>query len=149
MMRGNGRIFARKDTAALWCAYYLRSKEYRESTGHSDPKKAEKSLARRLKEVGADQIGARPFVGPAAERVKVSCDMTALELARSACDCLCCALERDFKFRGKGSAKNLSNLNRARRDFGAATAISLTAEDVDKYIERRLKEGSAPASINR
>ena len=31
--RGNGRIFQRKGSAFMWCAYYLRGKEYRESTG--------------------------------------------------------------------------------------------------------------------
>jgi hypothetical protein len=68
-MRGNGRIFPRKGTASLWCAYYLRGKEYRESTGTPDPKQAEKFLKRRLKEVGADQIGAKPFMGPQQERL--------------------------------------------------------------------------------
>jgi len=94
--------------------------------------------------VGADQIGARPFVGPAADRIRVSCDVSAEE-----CDCLCCALERDFRFRGKGSAQNLSNLKRVRQDFGRELAIGLSAEDVDSYIARRLKEGAAPASVNR
>ena len=134
-MRGNGRIFARKNTAALWCAYYLRGKEFRESTGHSDPKKAERFLHGRLREVGADQIGARPFVGRAAERIQISCGVTT-----KACDCLCCALERDFRFRGKASAQNISNLNRVRQDFGGASgamAIALTGEEVDEYIERR------------
>jgi integrase len=148
-MRGNGRIFTRKNSAVLWCAYYLRGKEYRESTGHSDPKKAEKFLKARLREVGADQLGVRPFVGPAAERVKISCDLDAGQELRAKCDCLCCALERDLKFRGKESQQNTSNLNRVRRDFGGLRAIALTADDVDKYIEQRLAEGSAPASINR
>ena len=52
--RGDGRIFTRTGSALLWCAYYLRGKEYRESTGTADPDKAAKFLKRRLKEVGAD-----------------------------------------------------------------------------------------------
>jgi len=28
--RGNGRIFARKNSSYLWIAYYLRGREYRE-----------------------------------------------------------------------------------------------------------------------
>ena len=71
-MRGTGRIFQRQGSAFLWCAYYLRGKEYRESTGETDANKAEKFLKRRLKEVGADQIGARAFVGPQQGRVKIS-----------------------------------------------------------------------------
>jgi len=64
----------------------LRGKEFRESTGETDPHKAEKFLKRRLKEVGADQIGAKAFVGPQQERVKIS------ELLD--------ALEADYKLRG-------------------------------------------------
>jgi hypothetical protein len=71
-MRGNGRIFTRKGTSALWCAYYLRGKEIRESTGTQDPKKAENFLRRRIRAVGADQIGARTFVGPQQERLTVN-----------------------------------------------------------------------------
>jgi len=62
--RGDGRIFQRKGSAFWWCAYYLRGKEYRESTAQSDERKAKKFLDRKLKDVHADQIGARQFVGP-------------------------------------------------------------------------------------
>jgi integrase len=134
-MRGNGRIFARKGSSLLWCAYYLRGKEFRESTGEADPNKAEKFLKRRLKEVGADQIGAKAFVGPQQERVKIS------ELLD--------ALEADYKLRGKDRMQARSNFKRVRLDFGLQRACSLTAEQVDHYIEERLAEGSAPASINR
>jgi integrase len=134
-MRGNGRIVARKGTASLWAAYYLRGKEYRESTGTADPKKAAMFLKRRLREVGADQIGARSFVGPQKERVKISA--------------LLDALEADYKLRGKDSMQARSNFKRVRLDFGLQRACSLTAEQVDGYIEHRLAEGSAPASINR
>ncbi len=131
-MRGDGRIYSRAGTAVLWCEYSLRGERYRESTGHVDPEKAKKYLRDRLREVGADLIGARPFVGPAAERIKVSCDVPAEE-----CDCLCCALERDYELRGKASVKNLSNLKRVRQDFGATAAIALTEDAIDAYITRR------------
>ena len=32
-VRGDGRIFSRKGSTFLWCAYDLRGKEYRGSTG--------------------------------------------------------------------------------------------------------------------
>ena len=147
--RGAGRIFARKGSTLLWCAYYLRGKEYRESTGESDPDKAEKFLKRRLKEVGADEIGAKPFVGPQQERIKISCGIIAGEQRKPDCDCLCCALERDFKLREKDSPQNLSNVRRVRLDFARQRAASLLPEQVDKYIEERLAEGYAPASVNR
>ena len=82
-MRGNGRIFQRKGSAFLWCAYYLRGKEYRESTGETDPNKADKFLKRRLKEVGADQIGAKAFVGPQQQHIKISELLDALVTCRS------------------------------------------------------------------
>ena len=68
-MKSNGKVFARKGSSSLWIAYYLRGKEYRESTRQTDPKEAEKFLKRRLNEVGADKIGARTFAGPQQERV--------------------------------------------------------------------------------
>jgi integrase len=147
--RGNGRIFSRKGSAFLWCAYYLRGKEYRESTQETDPNKAEKYLKRRLKEVGADQIGAKPFVGPQQERLKISCGITAEDQRKPDCDCLCCALDRDYRLRDKASPENLSNLKRVRLDFALLRATGLTTERVDRYIEQRQAEGAAPASINR
>ena len=66
------RIFPRKGTSFLWCAYYLRGKEFRESTHETDLQKAEKFLKHRLKAVGADQIGAAPFIGPQQERMRVT-----------------------------------------------------------------------------
>ncbi len=134
-MRGNGRIFQRKGSAFLWCAYYLRGKEYRESTGKADPKEAEKFLNRRLKEVGADQIGAKTFVGPQQERIRVS------ELLDS--------LEADYKLRGKDSPQFRAHLKHIRDCFGTWRAVEVTAEAVDKYIAERLENGTAAATINR
>ena len=133
--RGYGRIYARKNTANLWCAYFLRGKEYRESTGTADPVTATKFLNRRLKEVGADQIGKAVFVGPQQERMKVS---KLLE-----------ALEEDYKLRGKASPQFRAHLKHVRDYFGTWRAVEVSAEAVDKYISERQEAGSAPASINR
>jgi integrase len=133
--RGDGRIFTRKGSACLWCAYYLRGKEYRESTGTAEPDKAAKFLKRRLKEVGADQIGKATFVGPQQERMKVS---KLLE-----------ALEEDYKLRGKDSPQFRAHLKHIREYFGAWRAVEVSAEAVDKYISGRQGAGSAPATINR
>ena len=65
------------------------------------------------------------------------------------CDCLCCALDRDYRLRGKASPENLSNMKRVRTDFALLRATGLTSEQVDCYIEQRQAEGAAPASINR
>jgi hypothetical protein len=147
--RGTGRVFPRKGSSFFWCAYYLRGKEFRESTGGTVAGKAEKFLKRRIQEVGADQIGAKPFVGPQQERLKISCGITAQDQRKPDCDCLCCALDRDFRLRVKTSAENLSNLKRVRMDFALLRATGLSSEQVDRYIEQRRPEGAAPASINR
>jgi integrase len=119
----------------LSCAYFLRGKEYRESTGETDPKKAQQFLKRRMKEVGADQIGKATFVGPQQERIKV-------------CKLLD-ALEDDYKLRSKDSPQFRAHLRHVRDYFGAWRALEVTAEAVDRYIVERQEAGSAPATINR
>lgn len=148
-MRGEGRIFRRRRSGFWWCEYYLHGKQFRESTKETDEKKAWKYLERRLDEVGADRIGAKKFVGPQAERILVSCGITELWDRKPNCDCLCCALERDYRLRDKASAQNLSNLKRLRTDFALKKASALSADNVDSYIEGRISEGDAPASVNR
>jgi len=132
--RGNGRIFNRKGSALYWCAYYLRGKEFRESTGTTDPDQAKRFLKRRIKEIGADQIGASTFVGPQQERMKVSS--------------LLDALEEDYKLRGKDSPQFKAHMKQIRK-FDSWRAVEVTAEAVDKYISSKLEQGSAPATINR
>src|SRR5580658_9967223 len=112
--RGRGRIFTRKGSAALWCAYYLRGKEHRQSTGETDPSKAERFLSHKLKEVGADQIGAKRFVSPQQERIKVSA--------------LLDNLEADYRLRGKYTPQFKSHLAHIRKQFGDYRAIEVTPE---------------------
>ncbi len=133
--RGEGRIYPRAGTAFLWCAYYLRGKQYRQSTGETDEKKAQKFLNRKLKEVHADQIGARPFVGPKQERITVS------ELLD--------ALQADYTLRGKDSRQFKTHLKHIRQHFGDWRALEVTAEAVDAFISGLLESGKAPATVNR
>jgi integrase len=132
-MRGNGRIFLRGQI--WWAAYYLRGKEYRQSTGETDENRAGKFLQRKLKEVGADQIGAQIFTTPKASRLTVH------DLLES--------LKKDFELRGKLSPQNKSGLARAGSDFGHYRALALTAESIDAYVQGRLAQGHKPATINR
>jgi len=137
-MRGNGRIFLRGPI--YWIAYFLRGVEHRESTRNAqnpgtDAKAAEKFLQARLREVGADLLGARPFTTPKA--------------ARSTVAELCQALKADYELRSKLSAQNASHLRRVENDFGRFRAVELTPEKIDQNIEERLAAGDAKASINR
>jgi integrase len=132
-MRGDGRIYLRG--SIWWACYSLRGVQHRESTGTSDEKQAGKFLRARLKEVHADQLGARPFVTPKANKLTVA---QLLE-----------ALKTDYRVRKKDSGQNLSHLKRATDDFGESLAVGLTPERIDTYVEERLAKGDKPASVNR
>jgi integrase len=140
-MRGNGRIFARKGSSCLWCAYYLGGKEYRESTGTADEKQAQRFLKHRLNEVGADQIGARPFGGPQQERVSVS------EIVDE--------LIAEYKRGGRrGIPREVnpqmqSHLNRVLQYFGAMRAMEVHKRHVNEFILKLRAEGKQNATVNR
>jgi hypothetical protein len=124
-MRGAGRIFTRSNSSAIWIAYSHRGKEVRESvdkylraSGIARPateNDAERLLKLRLKQVGADSLGARFFIGPKQERI----------LAGELLD----ALETDLTLRQARSQPALkSHLKRIRAYFGDRRAIDLSPE---------------------
>src|SRR5204863_7877947 len=116
--------------------FYVDGRQHRESTKKSDREQAQKYLHKRLKEVHAHELDpSRQFVSQHDKRRSIA------ELMD--------ALKTDFEIRGKNSPQNLSNIARARADFGITHVAALTAEQVDRYIQDRLLEGSAKASINR
>lgn len=132
-MRGNGRIFPRG--RIYWISYYVHGEEQRESARTDDPKRAERFLRHRMREVGADQLGARTFVTPQNQR------RTIHELNE--------ALRQDYELRGKLSPQGSSHLARVDKDFGQFLAATLSAERIDAYIRERLEQGDAASSINR
>ena len=151
-MRGLGRIFQMPGSRHPWIAYNHRGTEYRESAGEAIKeierknrkkltaeearKVAENVLKQRLKETGADALGLRAFVGPQQDRLTVGD--------------LLDALESDFRLRGLKSLKQTKgHLEIVRAAFGHLRAVDLTTEMVSRYIEERLAEDLAPATINR
>ena len=134
-MRGDGRVFQRTGSPFWWCAYYLRGKQFRESTGETDEKKALKFLQGKLKEVHADQIGAKTFVGPQQQRVTV--------------DDLLNSLESDYTLRGKWNTKVNSSVKPLREYFGHWRAVDITSDAVSDYIKGLQDEGYADATCNR
>ena len=134
-MRGDGRVYQRKGSPFYWCEYWLRGKQYRESTETADKKTAQKFLSRRLKEVHADQIGAKTFISPQQERVTV--------------DSLLDSLESDLKLRGKWNPKVNSNVKPLREYFGEWRAVDVTSDAVSKYIEDLLELEYSAATCNR
>jgi integrase len=134
-MRGDGRLYRRPRSPFYWCEYWLRGKPHRESTGTADEKTAQKFLRRRLKEVGADQIGAKTFISPKQERVTVNA--------------LLDSLEADYKLRGKWSRKTASLMKAVRERFGDWRAIDVDADAVTSYLRELQEQDYKPSSINR
>ncbi len=133
-MRGDGRIFKRGET--WWVAFYVDGREQRESAKTSNEETAQKHLRKKLKEVHAHELDpAKPF-------------MTQRDRKRTIAD-LIDALKADFEIRGKWNPQVRTNVEHVRSGFGNIRATALTAEQVDDYIQRRLAEGAAKASINR
>jgi integrase len=132
--RGDGSIYKRGRT--WWIAFHLNSHLQRESAKTEDEQKALKILRARLKEVHAHELDpSKPFI-------------TQRDRRRTISDLLG-ALENDFKIRGVASKQALSNIKRAKADLGVVRAMALTADAVDEYIEQRLADGYAKASVNR
>lgn len=147
-MKGDGRIFKRAGSSSLWISYCHRGKEIRESVdkylranGVARPatdNDALKLLKLRLKHIGAESLGLKPFVGPRQDRVLVN------ELLD--------ALEADLKLRQVRSLRGIqSHLKQIRNALGDTRAIDVSAEMVDCYIEARLSEKEPPAmaTVNR
>jgi integrase len=138
-MRGDGRIYQRGNV--FWIAYYLRGEKFREPARDkdnrpiNDAKAAEKFLRARMKEVAADQIGARSFETPQARRLTVGD--------------LLDGLESDYQLRGKASPQALSYIEQVRKDWGDKLAASITPGKIDAYISEKLAADYRPASINR
>lgn len=134
-MRGQGRIFQRKGSSAFWISYYHRGKEVRESARSDNRKDAEKLLKQRIKEIGADSLGARAFIGPQQERVTV--------------DELLDALIEDYRIRGKATKKFESHLKPLRAVFSDLRAVDCNEGRIDRVVSAWLSEKKAPATINR
>ncbi len=132
-MRGEGRVFLRG--SIYWCAYFLRGVEMRESCKTGDPKEAAKVLKQRMREVGADVIGAKPFINPKQTRVTTS------ELIA--------ALRSKLELDGQLSPQNASELTALDTDFGNVRACDLDSNVVDTYKKEKLAEKYAKATINR
>lgn len=133
--RGEGRVFKNPGSRFWHIAYFLRGEEIRESTGTDDRKMAIRFLNRRIKEIGADQIGKAAFVGPQQERIKVS------ELLD--------ALEEDYKLRGKDNPQFRSHLKPVRKYFARWRALEVSPEAVDKFISWMKEDDLVDATINR
>jgi integrase len=133
-MRGDGRVFKRGET--WWVAFYVDGHEQRESAKTKDEGTAHKYLRKKLKEVHAHELDpAKPFLSQRDRKRTVGELMGALKI--------------DFEIRGKWNPQVRTNVEHVKTAFGSIRATALIAEQVDEYIQTRLSDGFAKASINR
>jgi integrase len=129
-MRGQGTVYRRSGTSAVWIAYWFRGKQYREPGGKNEAE-ARRKLKARLKEIAADR-----FIGPQDERVTVD------ELLN----------DLIIHLRNKGAKavpKLQSHLMAVRAFFSLRRASEVTTPLVERYIKERLDAGKARSTVNR
>jgi integrase len=138
-MRGDGTVYLRGQV--YWIKFYRNGEPQREPArdkdGHgiTDAVAAQKFLRNRLKELHGEEVGGPAFV-------------TARAKKRTGGDLLD-ELKADYELRGKASVQNLSHIKTAKEDFGDWLAVAVTPERIDAYIQEKLADGYAPASVNR
>lgn len=115
----------------LWVKYYSDGRPFYESTGGDDRQEAEDLLEKREGEVGRGDV-------PKANFRKVTFD----DLAK---DYLADYVIQDNKTLGKAECC----VEHLRSMFGGRKAIKITTPLITKYIEKRLEQGKANATINR
>jgi len=128
-LTGFGSIYERPGSSRLWIAYYHEGKQYRESCGSDDRKKAERLLKRRTKETG---LG-RP--------VQASKNVTLRALRR--------LHEADSNSKGNTSGKEIARAwGHLENFFGeGAKATAITAIRLEEYVKHRDGEGVKPSTI--
>jgi integrase len=124
-MYGDGTLYKRRGSPYWWMQYCLRGEIFRESTKENDFNRAMKVLRHRLKEVGADQIGLKKFVGPEAERLTIN------QLLDS--------LEDDLEIREKLTPQAKSKLKPLRTALGKLLAMNVGDDVIREYVRIRLK----------
>jgi integrase len=126
--RGDGRVYQRG--SRWWIEYWNRGEQFRESAG-KDEATAQKKLRARLKEIAGDK-----FIGPREERVSVG------ELIDD--------LMTHLRTKGaKAVASFESHLKPVRAFFSKTRAMDVTTALAERFIEDRLAEGKARATVNR
>ncbi len=125
--RDFGHIFQRGKT--WWIRYSVDGKRYRESSGSTNPAKAEKLLAIREAELSRGL-----FVAPDVKRT------TFEDLAR--------IIEDDYKVNARRSTARLRQcIAQLRVVFGKSRAVSITADRLTSYVVERRDQGAALSTI--
>jgi len=134
--RGQGSLGKYPDSPFYISCYYVNGREHRESTGHTNEKKARAWHKKKLDGIASERQGHAPVVTPAMQAVTVNGLLD--ELFRSP------------EFKALKSADSCQSHGVAvRAQFGSWRAVHVTAEAHDAYIEKRQRADIANATINR
>ncbi len=130
--RGTGNLFKQKGSRVWWIKYYRGGHRYRESTHTTERRKAVHFLQRRLAEIYRGD-----FYGPATERIR----------ARDLLD----DILRDYRINRRRSLDKVEYRWRTHLEpfFGHLRIVDITTEHLNRYVDKRLQEGAANASVNR
>lgn len=124
-----GTIYKRGET--LWIKYYKNGKAFYESSKSNKKMVAKKLLDRREGEIAQGKVPGIVF-----EKVKYE------ELAAD--------LRTDYRINQKKSKKRLeASLDHLKKHFEGVSIVQITSASIKKYIEARLEEKAANATINR
>jgi integrase len=127
--RGSGSIFT-NGSAILWIGFSDRGRKYRESSHSTDPTVAEKLLQKRLAEIQCDVFVPR-------QNIKID------ELIKDALN--------DYTSNGRKSTEHAETRWKLHlaEFFSRLKVCDLGTERVQRYIQHRLDQGAARATVNR
>ena len=129
--RGNGGVFQVKGSRFWWISYQLNGKTNRESSGELTKTAAAGKLKARLLAIGNGN-----FLGPRIEKITVD------ELYED--------LVQDYRINGQAVEWAESVWNVHLKDFfSGMRAANLGSNQIAAYVEKRRKENTAPATVNR
>jgi len=140
-VRGDGRLYKHPSSKFWWCAFYLRGKQIRQSTGEANEKEAKKFLKRKIREIENDKEGIKRFSYPQQERVTVN------EI-----------LDDLVEYYKRGGEKGIprevppqmtSHLKPLREFFGTLRAMQVGSRDVEAFKSQLKAEKKANATVNR
>jgi len=137
-MRGLGRVYRptwtnkkgeKKKVATWWLEYSIGGKQYREASGTTDKEEAIAELRKRV----PDRLSGRVVANP---------NRVTLRQLRE-------GLERHYKREGNKSLKRMQQaFNRLEKFWPEGTrARAITRSRVAEYVDARLKEGAAAATV--
>ena len=141
MSRGEGRLYTHPTSKFIWCGYYRRGKQIRQSTGEMDPKKAQKFLDRKIREVANEKDGLKAFISPKQEKVTVN------EILND--------LVEHYKRGGKSGIRRevplqmLSQIKPLRQFFGTMRAVQVGSVDIEEFKSQLKAEKKANSTVNR